>query len=77
MSTSKVLPAVERTIEKLVSEFSQITDERKSAISHLKMYIAQKKEEGKKVSLNFVCTHNSRRSHISQSGLRLRHTTME
>jgi arsenate reductase (thioredoxin) len=66
MSTYKVLPAVERTIDKLVSEFSQITDERKSAISHLKMYIAQKKQEGKKVSLNFVCTHNSRRSHISQ-----------
>src|SRR5688572_3267176 len=66
MSTCKVLPAVERTIEKLVSEFNQITDERKSTINHLKMYIAQKKEEGKKVSLNFVCTHNSRRSHISQ-----------
>lgn len=66
MSTYKVLPAVERTIDKLVSEFDQIIDERKSAISHLKMYIAQKKQEGKKVSLNFVCTHNSRRSHISQ-----------
>jgi arsenate reductase (thioredoxin) len=66
MSTYKVLPAVERTIDKLVSEFSQITDERKAAISHLKMYIAQKKQEGKKILLNFVCTHNSRRSHIAQ-----------
>lgn len=66
MSTYKVLPAVKRTIDKLVSEFNQITDERKSAITHLKMYITQKKQEGKKVSLNFVCTHNSRRSHISQ-----------
>jgi arsenate reductase len=66
MSTHKVLPPVERTIDKLVSEFSQITNERKTAISHLKMYIAQRKQEGKKVSLNFVCTHNSRRSHISQ-----------
>jgi arsenate reductase (thioredoxin) len=66
MSINKVLPAVERTIDKLVSEFNQITDDRKSAISHLTKYIVQKKQEGKKVSLNFVCTHNSRRSHISQ-----------
>jgi arsenate reductase (thioredoxin) len=66
MSTYKVLPAVERTINKLVSEFNKITDNRKSAISHLVIYIAQKKREGKTVSLNFVCTHNSRRSHISQ-----------
>lgn len=66
MSTHKVIPALERTIDKLVSEFSQITDVRKSAISHLKMYIAQRKAEGKKVSINFICTHNSRRSHISQ-----------
>lgn len=66
MSTYKVLPAVERTIDKLIGEFNHITDERKSAINQLTMYIAQKKQEGKKVSLNFVCTHNSRRSHISQ-----------
>jgi len=66
MSICKVLPDIERTIDKLVSEFNQITDDRKSAISHLKMYIAQQQQEGKKVLLNFVCTHNSRRSHISQ-----------
>jgi arsenate reductase (thioredoxin) len=66
MSTHKVLPAVEGTIDKLVSEFNQITEERKSAISHLKTYIVQQKQQGKKISLNFVCTHNSRRSHISQ-----------
>ncbi len=66
MSTYNVLPDIERTIDKLVREFDQITDERKSAISHLKMYVAKKKQEGKKVLLNFVCTHNSRRSHISQ-----------
>lgn len=66
MSNYKILPAVERTIDKLVSEFNHITDERKSAISHLKLYIAQQKKEGKKAVLNFVCTHNSRRSHISQ-----------
>jgi arsenate reductase len=66
MSTYKVLPVIERTIDKLISEFGQITDERKSAIAHLKMYIAENKDAEKKILLNFICTHNSRRSHISQ-----------
>jgi arsenate reductase len=66
MSTYKVLPAVERTIDKLVSEFSLITDERKSAISHLVIFLMETKRAGAKISLNFICTHNSRRSHISQ-----------
>jgi arsenate reductase len=66
MSTYNVLPPIERTIDKLVSEFNQITNERKSAISHLKMFINGKKDTGQKIVLNFICTHNSRRSHISQ-----------
>lgn len=66
MSTSKVFPAIERTIDKLVNEFDQITDERKSAIAHLKIFIKENKDAGNKILLNFICTHNSRRSHISQ-----------
>src|SRR5688572_603667 len=65
-ASTKVLPAVGRTIDKLISEFPQITDERKSAIRYLEKYISENKQKGKKISLNFVCTHNSRRSHISQ-----------
>jgi arsenate reductase len=30
------------------------------------MFIVDNKDAGKKILLNFVCTHNSRRSHISQ-----------
>lgn len=66
MSTSKVIPPVESTIKKLISEFDKITSDRKSSIAHLKMYVAQRKRDGKEILLNFICTHNSRRSHISQ-----------
>jgi arsenate reductase len=66
MSTYKVLPAVERTIDKLINEFGQISNERKAAIAHLKIFIAENNDAGKKILLNFICTHNSRRSHISQ-----------
>ncbi|RAW02084.1 low molecular weight phosphatase family protein [Pseudochryseolinea flava] len=65
MST-RVLPAIERTIEKLVQEFDQISDERKSIIAHLHHFVSENKAAGKKILLNFICTHNSRRSHISQ-----------
>ena len=66
MSTYKVLPAIERTIDKLINEFSQISDERKSAISHLVIFLMETTRADKKILLNFICTHNSRRSHISQ-----------
>jgi arsenate reductase len=66
MSTYKVLPTVERTIDKLISEFDQISEERKYLIAHLQIHVGLKKDEGKKILLNFICTHNSRRSHISQ-----------
>ncbi len=29
-------------------------------------FIQEKKDEGENINLNFVCTHNSRRSHLSQ-----------
>jgi len=66
MSTYKVLPAIEQTIDKLINEFDQITDERKAAIAHLKIFINENKDAGNKILLNFICTHNSRRSHIAQ-----------
>lgn len=66
MSTYKILPPIERTIDKLINEFSQISDERKSAISHLVIFLMETRRADKKILLNFICTHNSRRSHISQ-----------
>ena len=41
-------------------------DNRKAVIEQLVAYILKSIEAGEKVSLNFICTHNSRRSQISQ-----------
>lgn len=62
----KTLPQVQRTIDKLVSEFQLIPNERKTVIRQLTDFVSQKSKSGQKVLLNFICTHNSRRSHISQ-----------
>ena len=43
-----------------------ISTERKSEFSQLIQYIQRKKNEGKTIRLNFICTHNSRRSQFSQ-----------
>lgn len=43
-----------------------ITQERKNTLQVLIDYVAKKRKEGSAVRLNFICTHNSRRSHLSQ-----------
>lgn len=65
-TTRKIVPNLQRTIDKLTSEFSQIPDERKAIIRQLADFVTKKSKDAPKVLLNFICTHNSRRSHISQ-----------
>jgi arsenate reductase len=43
-----------------------ISDERKSLLQELIDYIKSKREKGQPIRLNFICTHNSRRSQFSQ-----------
>ncbi|MFO0495374.1 MAG: protein-tyrosine-phosphatase [Flavobacteriia bacterium] len=52
--------------EKLTSEFDQISKERKLILKKLIQYIKQKANNGEDISLVYVCTHNSRRSHFGQ-----------
>lgn len=59
-------PAVNKTILQLISEFDQIPAERKKSLAHLARFIESKVSKGEKAELNFICTHNSRRSHLSQ-----------
>ena len=44
----------------------EIGDERKAILSTLINFIQEKVNDGKEINLNFICTHNSRRSHLSQ-----------
>lgn len=45
---------------------STITAERQQTLQSLADYIQSKVDENKPIRLNFICTHNSRRSHLSQ-----------
>lgn len=44
----------------------EITEERKEILKPLTEFIQRKLRDKKPINLNFICTHNSRRSHLSQ-----------
>ncbi len=55
-------------ILEIISNFqnSEISKERKEVLQPLIDYIQSKRNTSEKIRLNFICTHNSRRSHLSQ-----------
>lgn len=58
--------AVTKNIESYTKEFDQIPEDRKKALKKLALFVESKVKAGEKAELIFICTHNSRRSHISQ-----------
>lgn len=55
-------------IAEIISGFqkNKISEERKQVLQPLIDYIREKRTRKEKIRLNFICTHNSRRSHLSQ-----------
>lgn len=53
-----------KTIELLKNQ--EISEARKATLAPLVDFIQKRVEEQKEVTINFICTHNSRRSHLSQ-----------
>lgn len=57
---------LEQTIQSLIKDFASIPAERKSVLKQLTDFVAAKAKKKEVIDLVFICTHNSRRSHISQ-----------
>ena len=55
-----------KTIEGYTEEFDKIPERRKKALKKLALFVEEKVNADEKAELVFICTHNSRRSHISQ-----------
>lgn len=53
-------------IAELESDFDSIPAERKEKLEKVAIYIRSKRNAGETAKLNFICTHNSRRSHMAQ-----------
>ncbi|RKS53066.1 arsenate reductase [Gillisia mitskevichiae] len=58
------LPKISEVIKSL--DISSISKDRKRILAPLIAYIQEKLDTNKEIKLNFICTHNSRRSHFSQ-----------
>lgn len=61
-----IINEVETKIIQLKDTFELIPNERKELLIQFAEYISNKLKNEKEVNLTFICTHNSRRSHISQ-----------
>ena len=59
-----LFPEIEKTIQTF--NFDSISDERKTVLQPLIDFIQTKVSNQEDIRLNLICTHNSRRSHLSQ-----------
>lgn len=61
-----MIPAIKKYCDDCVSEFDTIPVERKIILEKISSYIVSKIKKQKTISLVYICTHNSRRSHFGQ-----------
>ena len=59
-----MFPKIKSTIDQV--SFETISEERKQVLAPLIQFIQSKVNNELTMRLNFICTHNSRRSHLSQ-----------
>jgi len=57
---------IKNYIDELVWQFDLIPEERKAILQRISDYINEKQEQNKPINLVYICTHNSRRSHLGQ-----------
>jgi|TARA_R100000963_G_C4631717_1_gene96645 arsenate reductase len=59
-------PKLEQYLKSIESGLNAIPSERKEKLEEVAKYIQSKIENDETAKLNFICTHNSRRSHLAQ-----------
>jgi arsenate reductase len=63
---SRLFSPVASYVAQRITEFDQISTERKAELKQLAVYVGTSMAKGNDARLTFVCTHNSRRSHLTQ-----------
>lgn len=53
-------------VDTLPDEFAQIPEAREQTLAQIAQYVQRERAAGRNAKLVFICTHNSRRSHMSQ-----------
>lgn len=63
--TRPLLPSLEEFVKRQIPAFDGIPNDRRSALERLSEFIRRQVTSGSPSNLIFICTHNSRRSHMS------------
>ena len=62
----KMYPELSNYIELAVAGIEAIPQDRKNQLKKIALFVQTKKQSNEDANLTFICTHNSRRSHMSQ-----------
>ena len=62
----KMYKELSNYIQSVESEMGAIPEDRKEELKKIADFVKSKKDSNKVANLTFICTHNSRRSHLSQ-----------
>ena len=65
-SHAKLLPALQPYVTQVAGEVGTVSSERKEVLNAIANDVAARLKAGKRADMTFICTHNSRRSHMSQ-----------
>jgi len=65
-STAMIYPEIRNYLDALLPALDSLPEERQKPLQSLANYINNRRESATEAKLIFICTHNSRRSHLSQ-----------
>lgn len=65
-SASSPYPELLRYLDERVTKFEAIPSDRKAELAKVADYVRERLARSEPAKLTFICTHNSRRSHLSQ-----------
>ncbi|MBX3423331.1 MAG: protein-tyrosine-phosphatase [Pirellulaceae bacterium] len=63
---NSIYPELARYLNERVTEFEAIPSDRKAELAKVSDYVRDRLAKSEPAKLTFICTHNSRRSHLSQ-----------
>ena len=64
--TSNLLPELQPYVQEVAAELNLVPSERRPVLNLIAADIQKRLDAGKPAYLTYICTHNSRRSHMSQ-----------
>jgi hypothetical protein len=65
-NTVRLNPPLQKYVEARTAEFDLIPPERKEQLTQIAGYVCSRTKSSQTAKLTFICTHNSRRSHLAQ-----------